>query len=109
MQGLVESKELDEGHFRDVFEELGQRIEVEAEVVEHEPPRRLVVRLASAAFEAVSTQTLERSGGGTRLETVVETTYTKRLARLAGGFVTRQAQRRLEADLAALKALLETE
>jgi hypothetical protein len=104
---LVESEPLEEGRFRDVFEDRGHRIEIDAEVAERDPPRLLVVRLRASSFEATSTQQLEAVEGGTRLTTVVETTYTKRLARLAGPFVARRAQRQLERDLETLKALLE--
>jgi beta-phosphoglucomutase-like phosphatase (HAD superfamily) len=104
---LVESEPLDERRFRDVFEDHGHRIELEAEVGRCDSPRLLEVRLRADAFAATSTQRLEESGRGTRLTTVVETEYTKRLARLAGPFVTRRAQQQLEADHAALKALIE--
>jgi hypothetical protein len=106
---LVESEPLEEGRFRDVFVDHGQRIELEAEVERHEPPCLLVVRLKGNMFEATSTQTLEATPTGTRLTTVVETAYTTRLARLAGPLVARRAQRQLEADLAALKELIERE
>jgi hypothetical protein len=104
---LVESEPLDNGRFRDVFEDRGHRIEIAAEVVERDPPRLLVVRLRATSFEATSTQELEAVGRGTRLSTVVETTYTKRLARLAGPFVARRAQHQLERDMETLKALIE--
>jgi uncharacterized protein YndB with AHSA1/START domain len=107
MGALAESEPLGEGRFRDVFEDHGQLIELEAEVERHDAPRLLVVRLRGSAFEATSTQRLEETGEGTRLSTVVETEYTSRLARLAGPFVTRRAQRQLEADLTALKELVE--
>ena len=104
---LVESEPLEEGRFRDVFEDRGHRVEIDAEVAERDPPRLLVVRLRASSFEATSTQQLEAVEGGTRLTTVVETTYTKRLARLAGPFVARRAQHQLERDLETLKALIE--
>ena len=107
MGALVESEPLGEGRFRDVFEQHGQRIELEAEVVCREPPVLLEVRLVGSAFEATSTQRLEATSGGTTLTTVVETEYTKRLARLAGPLVARQAERQLEQDLRALKRLVE--
>jgi beta-phosphoglucomutase-like phosphatase (HAD superfamily) len=106
---LVESEPLQERRFRDVFLDHGQRIELEAEVERHEPPRLLRVRLIADAFEATSTQWLEPIPAGTRLTTVVETNYTTRLARLAGPLVARRAERQLEADLAALKKLVEAE
>lgn len=107
MGALVESEPLDEGRFRDIFEDHGQRIELEAEVERRDLPRLLVVRLRGRAFEATSTQQLEEAGEGTRLSTVVETDYTSRLARLAAPLLTRRAQRELEADLTALKELVE--
>jgi hypothetical protein len=107
MGALVESEPLDEGRFRDVFEDHGQLIVLEAEVERRDAPRLLVVRLRGSAFEATSTQRLEEAGEGTRLSTVVETQYASRLARLVGPLVTRRAQRQLEADLTALKELAE--
>jgi hypothetical protein len=104
---LVESEPLDEGRFRDVFDDRGHRIEVDAEVVERNLPRLLVVRLRASSFEATSTQKLEAVDSGTRLTTVVETKYTRRLARLAGPFVARRAQQQLERDLERLKELAE--
>jgi Polyketide cyclase / dehydrase and lipid transport len=108
MGALVESEPLGEGRFRDVFENAGQRIELDAEVLEREAPKVLVVRLRARSFEATSTQRLEPAGVGTWLTARVETTYTKRLARLAGPLVARRAQRQLEQDLATLKGLLES-
>jgi uncharacterized protein YndB with AHSA1/START domain len=105
---LVESEPLDELRFRDVFDDLGHRVELEAQITRHEPPHRLDVHLVADAFDARSTHVLEDvAAGGTRLTTTVETAYTKRLARLAGPLVTRRAQHQLEADHRALKALLE--
>ena len=105
---LVESEPLEAGRFRDVFEDRGHRIEIDAEVAERHAPRLLVVRLRASSFEATSTQRLEAVDSGTRVTTVVETTYTKRLARLAGPFVARRAQQQLERDLERLKELVES-
>jgi uncharacterized protein YndB with AHSA1/START domain len=106
---LVESEPLGEERFRDVFLDHGQRIEIDAQVQRNEPPELLQVRLETAFFVARSTQRLEAIPAGTRLTTVVETDYTKRLARLAGPLVARRAQAQLERDLAALKDLVEAE
>jgi uncharacterized protein YndB with AHSA1/START domain len=106
---LVESEPLADGRFRDVFLDHGQRVEIEAEVERHEPPSLLQVRLETAFFVARSTQRLEAIRAGTRLTTVVETEYTKRLARLASPLVARRAQAQLESDLAALKRVVEGE
>jgi len=94
--------------WRDVFEDLGQRIELQAEVVAYEPPRLLRVALSSRVVEATSEQRLEAVGSRTRLTTVLETEYKSFTARLAAGMVTRHAQRQLETDLAALEQLVES-
>jgi uncharacterized protein YndB with AHSA1/START domain len=104
---LAESEPLDERRFRDVFDDHGHRIELEAEVTRYEPPHRLEVHLVAAAFTARSNHVVEEASGGSRLTTTVETEYTNRLARLAGPFVTRRAQHQLEADHRALKELVE--
>jgi beta-phosphoglucomutase-like phosphatase (HAD superfamily) len=104
---LVESEPLSERRFRDVFDDLGHRVELEAEVTRYEPPHRLEVHLLADAFSARSSHMLREADSGTLLTTVVETEYTKRLARLAGPLVTRRAQRQLEADHRALKSLFE--
>jgi uncharacterized protein YndB with AHSA1/START domain len=114
MGALTESEPLTEGspevgsRFRDVFEDLGRRVELEAEIVELEPPHAMTVQLVSKVFDATSSQRLEElEGGRTRLTAVIETEYRQRAARLAAPVVTRHAQRRLEQDLARLKELVE--
>ena len=115
MGALVESEPLDAGppapgsRFRDVFEDLGRRVELEAEVVGLEPPRFLAVHLVSDVFEATSTSRLEPRSRGTRLAAAIETTYTSLAARLLAPAVTRHAQKQLESDLGRLKGLVEAE
>lgn len=115
MGALVESESLTEGppelgsRYRDVFEDHGQRIELEAELVEVEPGERLTARLVSKGFESTSSQRLEADGAGTRLTAAVETRYTMLAARLLAPLVTRHAQKQLETDLARLKELVEAE
>jgi uncharacterized membrane protein len=115
MGALVESEPLTDGppepgsRYRDVFEDHGQRIELEAELVEVEPGERLTVKLVSKGFESTSSQRLEATDEGTRLTAAVETTYTMLAARLLAPLVTRHAQKQLEADLARLKELVEAE
>ena len=114
MAALVESEALTDGpprqgsRYRDLFEEHGHKIELEAELVEVDEPRTLVVRLVSDLFEGTITQRLERADEGTRLTAVIETTYTKLAARLLAAVVTRRAQAQLEGDLARLKELVES-
>lgn len=113
MASLRESEPLTDGppsvgtRWRDVFEDLGQRIELEAEMVAYEPPRLLRVRLSSRAIDATSEQRLEAVDGRTRVKAVIETEYKSFTARLASGIVTQHAQKQLEADLASLKELVE--
>ena len=111
---LKQSKPVDDGppregsRYRDVFEDHGQRIELDAEVTVYRPPELLEVRLdAPRGFAATSTSRLEERDGRTRVSVEIRTQYRSRVARLLGGVVTRHAQKQLEADLAALKALLE--
>ena len=113
MGALVESEQLSEGapglgtRFRDVFEDHGQRIELDAEIVEWEPSARLAIRLRSRLFEATVRQRLEERDGRTRLTTVIDTDYQSLATRLVAGAITRHAQRRLETDLERLKAIVE--
>ena len=115
MGALKESEQVTEGKpglgagFRDVFEERGQRIEIDAEIVEWEPPERLVLSLRGRAFRSTGTQRLEVVDGGTRLTTTIETEYTSRMVRLMAGVVTRHAQAQLEQDMARLKEVVERE
>jgi uncharacterized protein YndB with AHSA1/START domain len=114
MSALKESEQVSDGppglgtRFRDVFEDHGQRFEIDAEVVEYEPQTRVAIRLVASAFESTVTQTLAESDGGTRLATRIDTEYKSALARLMSGVVTGHAQKTLEDDLARLKDLLES-
>ena len=113
MGALKETEQLTDGapgvgsRWREVFEDHGHRIELETELTQYEPNKRLRVRLAHRGFESTSTQELEDAGGVTRVSTVIETEFKALAARLVGRVVTRHAQNRLEADLAALKELVE--
>jgi uncharacterized protein YndB with AHSA1/START domain len=112
---LVECEQMTDGapgrgtRFRDVFEDRGQRIVIDAEVVEYEPNERFATRLRSKAFRATTSQRLEERDGRTRVTTVIETEYTNRMVRLMAGVITRHAQRQLETDLARLKEIVEAE
>lgn len=113
MAALKESEQVSDGpvglgtRFRDVFEDHGQRFEIDAEIVEWEPHDRLAIRLTASAFESTVTQVLEPADGTTRLTTRMETEYKSALARLMAGVVTGHAQKQLEDDHARLKEILE--
>jgi uncharacterized protein YndB with AHSA1/START domain len=115
MGALAESEQVTDGEpghgtrFRDVFEERGQRIEIDAEIVEWEPPERLGLLLRSRAFQSIGLQTLQALDGRTRLTTTIDTEYKSRVVRLMAAMITSQAQARLEKDMADLKELVERE
>ncbi len=115
MQMLAASEQLDDGEptlgtrFADVFEAAGRRFDLDAEIVEWEPHRRVAIRIRSSEFESTARQAVEDLGRRTRLTTTIDTAYTSRLARLMAGVVTHQAQRQLELDLLRLKGLVEGE
>ena len=115
MGALKEAEQVSDGpprlgtRFRDVFEDHGQRFEIDAEIVEWEPSERLATRLRSNAFASTGRQRLERLDGRTRLTTTIETEYKSRMARLMAGVITRHAQARLEEDLGTLKTLVESD
>jgi uncharacterized protein YndB with AHSA1/START domain len=115
MEKLVSSQQLTEDapglgtRFHDVFEDHGQRVELDAEIVDWQPDERLAIRLRSKVVHATSTQELEEYDGGTRLTAALESEYKSFAARLAAAVVTRHAQSQLEKDLETLKRLVEAE
>ena len=115
MAALKESKQVTDGapglgtRFEDVFEDHGQRFEIEAEIVEYEPATRLALDLVASAFESRVTQTLAEGDGTTLLTTRIDTDYKSALARLMSGVVTGHAQKQLEEDMASLKELVEAQ
>jgi uncharacterized protein YndB with AHSA1/START domain len=115
MQMLVEAEQVDDGRpalgtrYRDAFEERGHRFDLDTEIVEWEPDRRLATQIRSSAFYSTARQSLEDLGGRTRLTTTLETEYTSRMAKLMAGVVTKHAQKQLELDMERLKALVERE
>jgi uncharacterized membrane protein len=115
MEKLVSSEQLTPGEagrgarFHDVFEDHGQRVELDAEVTDWQPNERLVIRLRSKVVDATSTQRLEERDGRTRLIATIESEYKTFAARLMAGVITRHAQEQLERDLERLKGLVEAE
>ena len=61
------------------------------------------------AVRMIRQQRLSATENPLRLSAVIETTYTKRAARILAPVVTRHAQKQLERDLARLKELVEGE
>jgi uncharacterized protein YndB with AHSA1/START domain len=113
--GLVEFRPIDEGpalgsRAIQVVEVAGKKWELESELTRYEPPLALEARLVAAKdFELVATYRLEEANGRTRVSATTETAFKHRTARLLGGVLTRKAQKKLEADLARLKLVVESE
>jgi uncharacterized protein YndB with AHSA1/START domain len=111
--GLVEFRPLEPGPALgsrgvQVVNMAGRRWELESEITRYEPPRELEARLVHDDFESVASYRLTESDGRTRVTTTMETEYKQAFVRLLGGVATRQAQKKLEADLARLKRVLES-
>jgi uncharacterized protein YndB with AHSA1/START domain len=110
--GLIEFTPLDEeprigARSRQKVEQGGRTWDVESEIVELVPDRRLSARATSSAFASTLSYALEPAPEGTRLHGTVETRLRGLAGRLLGGFARRAAERKLVADLERLKRLLE--
>jgi uncharacterized protein YndB with AHSA1/START domain len=81
----------------------------EGEVLKLEPDRRIVVCIHGGGLRMTSSYVLEPKEAGTRLSVEVRSEFTKVFARLLGGIVEREGQRKLEADLGRLASLVEDE
>jgi hypothetical protein len=82
-------------------------MEVESEITGYRLNELLEARIFSKDFETTSIYRLRESEGRTLLRSVVESKYKALLARLLSPLITRQAQKKLEADLARLKQIVE--
>ena len=111
--GLVESEPLTTGEVgvgsrsREVIEVGRARMEVESEITGYRLNELLEARIFSKDFETTSIYRLRETEGRTLLRSVVESEYKALLARLLSPLITRQAQKKLEADLARLKQIVE--
>lgn len=113
--GLVESTPLtDEGlkvgaRSREVVVVGNGRHEMETAVTDLEAPSRLVLEIKSEGLKVDARYDLVESGGGTFLSYACISRYEQPLARLMEPLVTREAQKKIETDLAHLKGLVEAE
>ena len=110
--GLVEFRKLGPGpqlgsRGVQVVNMAGRRWELESEITRYEPPHELEARLVHKDFESRARYRLEEGDGRTRVTTTMDIQYKQTFARLLAGVVTRQTQRKLEADLARLKQVAE--
>jgi hypothetical protein len=100
-------------HWHRWEEALGEVATEDYEITESEAPRRQVVRAVSGRFPFEATLELSEDVGGTRVRHTVEAGPEDTLARLvfavAGPLVRRGMRRRIEAQLARLKEMVELE
>jgi len=103
----------DPGNWHYWYEEVGESGGAVYEVSESSPPRRQVVRALSGPFRFEGTLELSEDVGGTRVrQTVVSTPADlpgRLLSLVAGPLVRRSMRRRIAAQLARLKQMVELE
>ena len=110
--GLNGYERLDSGalgrgsRFREQLEVSGQRISAELEITGYEPPSRAETRTEIRGIDVISTYTLAPAGSGTRLTQSVEAKGGGLKGRVLIPVIQPHLERKLEADLAALAALL---
>jgi hypothetical protein len=103
----------DPDHWHHWEEDLGDVRAEDYEIVESMPPRRQVVRAVSGRFPFEGTLELSEEVGGTRVRHTVDAGPEDALARFlfvaARQLVRRSMRRRIEAQLARLKQMVELE
>ena len=110
--GLNAYERLDSGalgrgsRFREQLEVSGQRISAELEITAYEPPSRAETRTEIRGIDVISTYTLAPAGSGTRLTQGIEAKGGGLKGRVLIPVIQPHLERKLEADLAALAALL---
>ena len=103
----------DPEHWHRWEEDLGEIQAEDYEIVASAPPRRQVVRAVSGSFPFEGTLELSENVGGTRVRHTVDAGPEDALARFlfvaARPLVQRGMRRRIEAQLARLKEMVELE
>jgi hypothetical protein len=103
----------DPDHWHRWEDDLGEIRAEDYEIVESTPPRRQVVRAVSGSFPFEGTLELSENVGGTRVRHTVDAGPEDALARFvfvaARPLVRRGMRRRIEAQLARLKEMVELE
>ncbi len=93
---------------RQVMVVRGKEWKLDGELTALEPDRLVQARMVGKGFAATTSYLLEPVEGGSRLTATVESEFML-VGRLLGGLVSREAQKKLRADLARLEALVEAE
>ena len=93
---------------RDTIEAEGRRMELETEIVEVRPGRRLAVRITSSDHDQLDSYDLDAREGSTEL-TYRSDMHLRGIARLLTPLITPRIRARAENDLATLKHEIEAE
>ena len=94
--------------FRQVLEELGHRLDVQGEVLEYDPDRKLTVKLVAPQFETTAAYQLEAiSSTSTRLDVESTTKLIGWGMRLLTPMIQAGVQKKLKGDFERLKTWLE--
>ena len=110
--GLDGYERLDSGplgrgaRFRERLEVSGQNIDAELEVTAYDPPRGAESRTVIRGVDLISTYALTPNGNGTRLTQTIEAKGGGLKGRVLIPVIQPHLERKLDADLAALSALL---
>jgi uncharacterized protein YndB with AHSA1/START domain len=110
--GLSGYERLDDGplhtgsRFREHLEVSGQQIDAELEITAYDPPAGAETRTEIRGIDVISTYSLAPDGAGTRLTQTVEATGGGLKGRVLIPIIQPHLEKKLDADLAALKALL---
>jgi uncharacterized protein YndB with AHSA1/START domain len=94
---------------RQVMVVRGREWKLDGELTALEPDRFVQARMDGKGLTVTTSYALEPIETGTRLTATVESDVSLLVARLFGGLVSREAQRKLRTDLARLEALVESE
>jgi hypothetical protein len=92
--------------FRENLEVSGQKIDAVLEVTAYDPPRGAETRTEIRGIDVISTYSLAPEGAGTRLTQTVEAKGGGLKGRVLIPVIQPHLERKLDADLAALRALL---
>lgn len=92
----------------DEVESFGHTMDVRTEVVRLEPGRSVELSLSSRAFDGTANYLIEPSESGVRLSVRGDVRF-KGIYKMTGPMMAPAMQKKLEQDLARLKALAETE
>jgi uncharacterized protein YndB with AHSA1/START domain len=92
--------------FRSVSKFMGREMDITAELIVYDPPNQFSFQTTSGPIQFTAHQTFQSQSSGT-LMTLSGEVEVGGFFKVAEGMVAKQAESRMESDLANLKALLE--